>query len=179
MVSYQKLGIQISLVRKGGKRMKRKRILFWILLVMLLWPLTEAAFSAEKEKEFEKIKKMGLRELTPAATDALGKKYPGENWEKYKFPKYVYIHNAVLAGYKIAVKEPQLLAKFPCYCLCDVMGHKNLSYCFLEKGVPDKFDDHASTCNICINQAMMAFLWNELGASEEEMLKAFKEIYQK
>ncbi len=159
--------------------MKGKRILFWILVLIFVWPLAEATFSAEKEKEFEKIKKMGLKELTPAATEALEKRYPGEDWEKYKFPKYVYIHNAVLAGYKIAVKESQLLAKFPCYCFCEEMGHKNLAFCFLEKGIPGKFDDHASTCNICYTQAMRAFLWSQIGASEEEMQKAFKEIYGK
>lgn len=83
------------------------------------------------------------------------------------------------AGYKIAIKEPQLLAKFPCYCFCEEMGHKNLAYCFLEKGVLGKFDDHASSCNICYTQAMRAFLWNELGATEDEILKAFNEIYGK
>ena len=159
--------------------MKEKRILFWILLLMFVYPFTEAAFSAEKEKEFEKIKKMDLKELTSEAEAALKEKYPGEDWEKFKFPKYVHIHNAVLAGYKIAVEEPQLLAKFPCYCFCEEMGHKNLAYCFLKKGVLGKFDEHASTCNICINQAMRAFLWNELGVPEEDMLKAFKEIYGK
>ncbi len=157
-----------------------KKIVFPLFFLLLLaFSLGGSVFAAEKEKEFEKIKKMGLKELSSAATDALERKFPGENWEKYKFPRYVYVHNAVQSGYKIAVKEPQLLAKFPCYCFCEDMGHKNLSYCFLEKGVPGKYDDHASTCNICINQALMAFLWNELGASEEEMQKAFKEIYGK
>jgi len=60
------------------------------------------------------------------------------------------------------------------------MGHKNLSYCFLEKGVADgKFDDHASDCNICVAQAMMAFLWAEIGATDAEMQKAMKEAYGK
>ncbi len=60
------------------------------------------------------------------------------------------------------------------------MGHKNLSFCFLEKGVAEgKFDDHASTCNICVAQAMMAFLWDEMGATDAEMQKAMKEAYGK
>ena len=60
------------------------------------------------------------------------------------------------------------------------MGHKNLAYCFLEKGGAEgKFDDHASTCNICVAQAMMAFLWDEIGATEAEMQKAMKEIFGK
>ncbi len=60
------------------------------------------------------------------------------------------------------------------------MGHKNLAYCFLDKGVAGgKFDDHASGCNICVTQAMTALLWNEMGATEAEMQEAIKEIYRK
>jgi hypothetical protein len=59
------------------------------------------------------------------------------------------------------------------------MGDKNLVYCFLKKRGLGKFDEHASTCNICISQAMRAFLWNELGVSKEDMGQTFKEIYGK
>ena len=137
-------------------------------------------FSADRQKEFDEIGKMDLKPLTPRAKAALDKRYPGEDWEKYKVPKFVYIHDAVQASYKIAVKNAELLAKFPCYCFCEPMGHKNLAYCFLEKGTTGgKFDDHASSCNICVTQAMEAFLWNEIGAPVAEMQKAMKEIYGK
>jgi len=160
--------------------MNTPKTIFLIVLFMVGITLTGAAFSAESEKEFGKIMKMKEKELTSRAKEALRKKYPEENWEQYKFPKYVYTSDAVQAGYKIAVKVPDLLAKFPCYCFCEEMGHKNLAYCFLEKGVAGgKLDDHASTCNICFTQAMRAFLWNELGATDQEMLKAMKEIYDK
>ena len=136
-------------------------------------------FSADHQKEFSAIGKMDLKQLTSRAKAALDRRYPGENWEQYKFPKYVYIHDAVQTAYKIAVKNPELLAKFPCYCFCEPMGHKNLAYCFLEKGVKGKFDDHASACNICVTQAMMAFLWDEINATVAEMREAMKEIYGK
>ncbi len=156
-----------------------KKIIVLYFLLLFVFGLMGPAFSLEKEKEFTNISKMGVRELTGAAKAALEKKYPSEDWEKYKFPKYVYTNDAVQNGYKIAVKEPQLLAKFSCYCFCEEMGHKNLAYCFLEKGTLGKFDDHASTCNICYTQAMRVFLWNELGSTDEEMQKALKEIYGK
>jgi hypothetical protein len=162
-------------MRKGDKQMKKMIVISFIFLFG--FGFAGSAFPSEKDKEFGKIGKMGVRELTAAAKAALEKKYPLENWERYKFPKYVYTNDAVQNGYKIAVKEPLLLAKFPCYCFCEEMGHKNLAYCFLEKGsAGEKFDDHASTCNICYTQAMRAFLWNILGATEEEMQK---EIYGK
>jgi len=159
-------------------KFQRMAILSSTLILFILFQ--GPVLSADKEKEFKEIGKMDLKELASRAKTVLDKKYPGENWEKYKFPKFVYISNAVQAGYKIATKNPELLAKFSCYCFCESMGHKNLSYCFLEKGVADgKFDDHASDCNICVAQAMMAFLWAEIGATDAEMQKAMKEVYEK
>ncbi len=159
--------------------MYRRIGIFWVLMLAFGFSLGTAAFSSDKDPEFQKIKNMKVRELTAAAKDALNRKYPSENWEKYHFPKYVYTNDAVQAGYKIAVKESSLLAKFPCYCFCGEMGHKSLAYCFLKNGVPGQFDDHASECNICYTQAMKAFLWNEKGAPEGEMQKTFKELYEK
>jgi hypothetical protein len=152
-----------------------------ILLALVLPILFKGiAFSADREREFKEIGKMDLNQLTSGAEVALDKRYPGEDWGKYKFPKFVYIHDAVQTSYKIAVKNSELLAKFPCYCFCEPMGHKNLVYCFLEKGTTGgKFDDHASNCNICVTQALQAFLWNEIGAPVAEMQKAMKEAYGK
>ncbi len=159
--------------------MNKKKMIIAVSALFLFMLSAVAVIAEEKEREFQKISKMNIKELSHATQAAMEKRYPNEKWEKYKFPQYVYIHPAVTLGYKIAVKEPELLAKFPCYCFCQEMGHKNLSHCFLEKGEPNKFDDHASTCNICITQAMMAFLWTEMGAKEEEIQKAFKGIYGK
>lgn len=150
----------------------------WVSLLSLVVLLGSAAW-ADQEKAFQEIGKMDVKELTLRTREVFEKKYAGEDWAKFQFPKYVYTSLAVQMGYRIAVKEPQLLAKFPCYCFCDEMGHKNLAYCFLKNGVVGKFDDHASTCNICYTQAMKAFLWNEMGAKEDGMQKAFKEIYGK
>ncbi len=180
MVPDEKLGFQNSLViTNGGKHMKWMKLILLTFFFIFAINLTGAAFSSDREKEFTRIGKMGAKELAVEAKAALEKKYPGENWEAYKFPKYVYTNDAVQFGYKIAVKEPQLLGKFPCYCFCEEMGHKNLTYCFLENWAVGKFDDHASNCNICYTQAMRAFLWNQLGATEDQMQKAMKEIYGK
>jgi len=151
-----------------------------ILSLVLFFLFGGIVFPSDHQKEFNEIGKMDLKQLTSRAKAALDRRYPGEDWGKYKFPKYVYINDAVQTAYKIAVKNSELLAKFACYCFCESMGHKNLAYCFLKKGVvKGKFDDHASTCNICVTQAMMAFLWDEIGATEAEMQKAMKEVYGK
>ncbi len=153
-------------------------VLAFVLSLSIL--LEGNVFSQGREKEFKEIGKMDPKALASRAQMGLDKKYPGEDWEKYKFPKFVYISEPVQIAYKIAVKKPELLAKFPCYCFCESMGHKNLAYCFLKKGVAEgRFDDHASGCNICVAQALMAFLWDEIGATEAEMQQGMKEIFGK
>ena len=120
---------------------------------------------------------MNLKELT-ARSSALVAKNIRENIGKgYNFPKFVYINESVLVGYKIAVKEPQLLAHFRCYCFCEEMGHKNLSYCFLKQGIPGKFDNHAANCNVCVAQTMHAFLFNDLGVPVNRIKIEMKKIY--
>ena len=158
-----------------------KTLKLTILLALILTILFKGmVFSADREREFNEIAKMDVNQLTSRTKAVLDKRYPAEDWGKYRFPKFVYIHDAVQTSYKIAVKNSELLAKFPCYCFCESMGHKNLSYCFLEKGTTEgKFDDHASSCNICVTQALQAFLWNEIGAPVAEMQKAMKEAYGK
>jgi hypothetical protein len=151
-----------------------------ICVLIMLAVRVNPLFSFDREREFEFIGKMNIRELTPRAVTALEKKYPGEKWETYNFPKYVYISEAVLTGYKIAVKYPQLLAKFPCYCFCEqTMNHRDLAYCFLKTGTfMGNYDNHGSICNICIGEAMMALLWNELGAPLTKIQAAVKAIFK-
>lgn len=148
-----------------------------ILLSLLLLITAPMVFALDREKEIQNLAKMNLKELTARSQALAAKKYAGENWEKYKFPKYVYINDSVLTGYKIAVKEPRLLAQFTCYCFCEEMGHKNLSYCFLKQGTLGKFDDHAANCNVCNAQTMHAFLLNELGVPVDRIKIEMKKIY--
>ena len=148
-----------------------------ILLSLLLLIAVPIVLASDQEKEIQNLAKMNLKELTARSQALVAKKYAGENWEKYKFPKFVYINDSVQVAYKIAVKEHQLLAHFTCYCFCEEMGHKNLSYCFLKKGKLGKFDDHASNCNVCDAQAMHAFLLNELGVPIDRIKKEMKKIY--
>jgi hypothetical protein len=53
-------------------------------------------------------------------------------------------------AYQAAKEIPQTLAQLPCYCYCDRgMGHKSLHSCFE--------DDHAAHCDVCVNEALMAY----------------------
>lgn len=152
-----------------------------ILVVFLLsagLSIPVFAMDAKQKKEFDKILTMPLAELTVYAKNTLDKKHPGEKWEAYRFPDYVFTNESSEAGYKIAVKYPELLVKIRCYCPCDMVGHKNLLDCFLENGKPGVYDRHGSFCTICYTQAMLAFLWAELGATDREMAEVMKKRFQ-
>ncbi len=139
------------------------------------------AFPADKGKEFDAIGKMNTAELIPRAKALLEKKYRNEDWEKYHFPKYVFQNEGATMAYKIAVKEPDLLSKFLCYCNCKkLFGHENLAYCLLKKGkLSAGFEPHGVVCNTCYDEAMMVFLWNDLGVDLPRMQEATKRIYER
>jgi len=157
---------------------------------ILFTALPAFSLDVQQQAEFERIAGLKLAELTSESAALLEKKYPSEDWARQDFPAYVFTSDSVEIGYKIAVKEPALLGNpeiavkgsdlsIPCYCFCDAMGHKNLLYCFWKEGKPGgEFDDHAAGCNICVGQAMLAFLWKNLGARDEEILKGMEKKFE-
>lgn len=150
-----------------------------LILITLLVGLSFPAFAMDKkqEKEFHRISIMSLDEMTEYANDALAKRYPGEKWEVYRFPDYVFRSESVEAAYKIAVKRPELLAKIHCYCPCEAIGHKSLLYCFFKNGEPGVFDKHAVFCTTCYGEALLAFLWAEIGATDQEIIDGMKKRF--
>lgn len=161
--------------------MKKAAILTALFLAATVFTASGPAFALDEaqQQEFDRILHLKMADLTEEAARLLDKKYPDEDWDAYRFPPFVFSSESVEVGYKIAVKEPELLGdpgiavkeeSIPCYCFCDAMGHKNLLYCFWKEGkAGGEFDDHAASCNICYGQAMLAFLWADLGADREEI----------
>lgn len=154
-----------------------------LLLAFLCAQSMAFAFSsfAADGQAFDRIFSLKMAELTQESADLLEKRYPDEDWDGYRFPKFVFTSEAVETGYRIAVKEPELLKPIPCYCFCDEMGHRNLLHCFLKGGkLGGKYDDHAVTCNICYGQAMLAFLWkHKAGAGDAEILDGMEKKFER
>lgn len=60
----------------------------------------------------------------------------------------------VREAYEYAVANPDELAKYPCYCGCDSMGHTSNLSCYIQDIAPDStitFDNHANGCGICVD----------------------------
>lgn len=139
------------------------------------------------ESQFEIIMNMSLEKLGEVSAKNLDEKHPNADWGSYNFPDYVYDDQATEIAYKVAVTNSSLLGivnvsddeiVIPCYCTCDSFGHDNLLYCFYKKGDPKEgFDEHGAQCAVCIRQALLAFLWNDLGATHEEIMTGMKEKF--
>lgn len=147
-----------------------KHLLLLVAVVGMLAASQAAAMTDEQQRAFDRIGGLGMEELTGEAAALLERKYPDEDWAHYRFPDYVHASEPVTVGYRIAAKEPYDLKVTMCYCFCDAMGHDSLLNCFWKDGrVGGAFDEHGAGCTICYGQAMLAFLWKNLGASDEEI----------
>jgi len=150
-----------------------------VLLPTLAWSL-----DAGQAKRFEQIQKMTMADLTVETERLLERKYSDLDWDQFRFPDFVFTSDSVEMGYRVAVVAPELLSGIdapgteqgiPCYCFCEAMGHRDLLACFLKDGkLNNGYDDHAAGCNICFGQAMLAFLWQDAGATKQEILEGMK-----
>jgi hypothetical protein len=64
-------------------------------------------------------------------------------------------------AYSVAKKMPAVLAQQPCYCYCQRQGHRSLLDCFKSF--------HATSCDICINEARLAGQLSRQGKTAEEI----------
>jgi Protein of unknown function with PCYCGC motif len=146
------------------------RLLFAGLLLWVVVPSPAAAMSAAQQQGFDRIMLLDLKALSAESAGLMVRKYPNEDWSRYNFPDYVHTGRAVETAYRIAIKEPEILAANKCYCFCAALGHTTLLSCFRQDGsVGGRFDPHASGCSICNGEAMLSFLWKNLGASNAEI----------
>ncbi|SRR5271166_1432654 len=73
-------------------------------------------------------------------------------------------------AYKVAERNPALLAQLHCYCGCDkLLGHKNLLDCYR--------DTHASRCAICMGEALDAGPMANRGVPIEQIRDALRARY--
>jgi len=73
----------------------------------------------------------------------------------------------VREAYKFAEKNPALLAQLHCYCGCDkAEGHQSLLDCY--KGM------HASACEICTGEVLMAKRLSEQGSPVDQIRDAIR-----
>ena len=73
----------------------------------------------------------------------------------------------VKQAYKVAEKNPALLAQLHCYCGCDKAdGHQNLLDCYRGR--------HGATCQICTEEALLAERMSEQGSPVDQIRDAIR-----
>ncbi len=73
----------------------------------------------------------------------------------------------VKQAYKVAEKNPALLAQLHCYCGCDkANGHQSLLDCYR--------DLHGATCQVCTEEALLADRMSEQGSPIDQIRDAIR-----
>lgn len=76
----------------------------------------------------------------------------------------------VRAAYEAAKKYAHVLEEIYCYCRCkENIGHRALVECFET--------DHASNCDVCMNEAVIAARMTQDGKTPKEIQKAIDALY--
>ncbi len=162
---------------KNEKKPKKKgsnKLIIGIVAVLLLAVIAYAALStgstdSKKPVTLKEVRAMidakysgPGREPTNTAPVVDGYKPIVSPKAAGKFPDFVYTSSLTLKAYTYATEHPEVLEQIPCYCNCGVHGstlsggqpHKFLRDCFInDKG---QYDDHASYCDTCVAEALMA-----------------------
>ncbi len=99
----------------------------------------------------------------------LGRSSPGgTNQEGGEFPSYAYNSTVTLDGYKAAAANQDILPGMPCYCGCGPSEmHASLRDCFFKKD--GSFNDHASNCHVCVEEASFVAERHAAGQSAKEI----------
>jgi hypothetical protein len=81
-------------------------------------------------------------------------------------PPSGFINKGIANAYRIAKEIPEVLAQQPCLCGCDNTSddHRSLLDCYI--------DEHASTCLVCMKEAVLAEQMVDAGKSAKDVREA-------
>ena len=83
-----------------------------------------------------------------------------------------YFTGKAAMSYKAAREIPEVIDSLYCYCDCEKnFGHKSLLSCHV--------DQHSKYCNICMDEAIMAYRMHKQGKSILEIRKAVDKSYSR
>jgi hypothetical protein len=127
-----------------------------------------------KHNQSEPVAKEEVKEPAPQASHDIS--HSAENASPQHVPPYYNDPNTVTLeptldpatvppeaqeAYIVAKNNPKLLAQLPCFCYCDRFGHGSLQSCFVS--------DHATSCDICIKEALEAKQMQTQGMAPAEI----------
>lgn len=82
----------------------------------------------------------------------------------------------IFEAYAFGIANGDISAELPCYCGCKDRGHASLDMCFVarrdKEGRMVVRDEHAETCPICIEVALLAARLRRAGANTAAIRQA-------
>ena len=92
-------------------------------------------------------------------------------------------NDVIRATYKFAAEHPEVLSYMPCYCSCEMMGHKSNADCFVKtraaNGDVTAWQDHGMVCPMCLGVGEWAMRQHASGKSVQEIRASVEERYGK
>ena len=100
-----------------------------------------------------------------------------------ELPEYAYVSQVSVQAYTVAVNNPGLLEKMPCYCGCvnmdhgdgNVLQHNNNRDCFIKSD--GSFEEHAAYCDLCQYIALDAYDMYSKGTPLKDIRSAIDSKY--
>lgn len=87
----------------------------------------------------------------------------------------------VRAAYEFAARHPEVLKYVPCFCGCNVMGHRDNDDCFVSardaSGRVTAWTSHGMNCEMCVDIATTARRLYSTGASVADIQQAIEQQY--
>jgi hypothetical protein len=152
-----------------------------VLLALLFVTRPASAMDTGQYGEIQQLMQTPLADLTEKAAQLLDSQYHVEELALFYGsledplpfngkPGFVFTNKSTHVAYRIAILKPQLLAQYPSYGTCDQQEYRNLLHCFFKDGKIGAFNDAAANCPTCYHEAILVFLWTELGVVPNEVI---------
>ena len=94
---------------------------------------------------------------------------------KYNLPEEALNNPKLKEAYIFAIENPDILEKYPCYCGCENMGHRNNKDCYYDEN--GNLEEHATLCGGCVGTTLDIKRMTEEGKTDEEILDYINENY--
>jgi hypothetical protein len=128
--------------------------------------------------EFQLLLQSPLPDLTTKAEALMARKYEATAATKNDPPEFDFQNRTINIAYQIAVKKPKLIAGHLCYDpACENLHLANLAECFFTGGQVGDYSLLAVSIEACSREAILIFLWSELGAGPGEIDGALRFLF--
>lgn len=96
-------------------------------------------------------------------------------------PTYVATSARTEEAYAFAMARPDVVRWMPCYCGCAAMDHRSNLDCFFKPTNEGRerltFEEHASYCQVCVDEALMAKSMSAQGQSLRAIREAIDQAF--